>query len=113
MKSLKLDESGDIVFDGGGRLAFVENEKKIIQRINDKLKTINGELFYYEDDYGFEPIVGKVTLEEFTARVQDAIFPDDEIADLDVEEFFFYDGGKIRCHILFYLYDGTELEFSL
>lgn len=101
-RTFKLDSKGDIIFDNIGRISWIDDEERIVQSINLRLKTYKEELFYNED-YGFEKIKGKISLDELRSRITDTILQDEEIDDVDILEISKIPGNpfgyQVSCEI--------------
>lgn len=107
MASLKINNNGDIEFDTSGRVVFIVGVEKIIQRINSKIKTTKGELFYF-DEFGIEKPRGKIDREDFEALLRDAILPDEDVIDIEVVSFNKTGFSNYSAHIYLYLDDEEE-----
>ena len=111
MKSLKIDENGDIVFNSIGRLVFVEDEELTVQSLNLRFKTQLEELFYNET-YGRPPFKGKYNEENILAYVRDTLMQDERVFDVEIASYVLqYD--KLNLNVLVYLSEQETIDLEL
>jgi hypothetical protein len=112
MKSLKLDENGDISFNSFGRLNFVSDTDLLIQSLQLRLKTIKGELFYNEE-YGLEKFKGKINEEILLDILNDVLLQDEKVSSVELTSYNITEVGKISADILITLNTDESLDFNI
>jgi hypothetical protein len=112
MRSLKLDESGDIIFSSLGKLSMVTDMELLIQSFQLKFKTKKGELFY-NDEYGFEKIKGKITKEILLDALNDTFLQDERILEIEIINFNIINTGEISTDIFIKLNTNEILDFNI
>lgn len=116
MRSLKL-VNGDLSWDSTGKIAWVRDEKLLIQSINLRLSTLKENLFY-DDSYGHPIFKGKLSRESLESYFKDSLLDDERIEDLEIIHFEELDlrnkmgRGIYNATMLIYTVDGQVLEFE-
>lgn len=102
MRSLKLDDNGDIIFDSLGKIDMVKDLDLLAQSFQLKFKTNLGEL-YYNEDYGWSKLKGKITEDTLLDALNNTFLQDEKVNEIQIADFTYTSVGQISANILFIL----------
>lgn len=111
MKSLKIDDSGDIVFNSLGKLDFVSDLDMLKQSINLRIQTEKNELFYNES-YGRPKLKGKLTKDNILSFLNYTLLDEPRILSIELLSYTLSTGGRIDASVLIRLNTNEILDFN-
>ena len=111
MKTLKIDENGDISFDSLGKLNFAKDKELLIQSLNLRIKTEKGELFY-NDTYGHPIFKGKLTEDNLLSFLNNTLLDDNRVSKVQILSFKL-EKSAIKAEINITLNTNETLNLNL
>lgn len=113
MKTFKVDDKGDLIIQDGD-LVMIEGDDEIVQSIERRLSTNQGEWFL-DTEFGldYESIRGKdVTKEKAELVITEAVYQDERIEDTAILDFSFDNILRLSDTKIIARAGGSEVEID-
>lgn len=86
MRTLKIDDNGDILFDNLGKVKLISSLDLVAQSLNLRIKTEKGELIY-NDEWGRPIFKGKINKENLLIFLNETLLDDVRVSKIEIINF--------------------------